>query len=132
MSLSHGHTLPLLLPCPRVTACSRKHGPEPFVTLHNLRHVFVTSMMSNPGQPGPSIEAGAAGMLHSPRMWTEGPYDKGKRRRLQAANSVGVRDYLASQLGAFFQQQQQQAAAARAEEGESESEGEGDSHDGDE
>lgn len=70
------------------------------ITVHELRHVFVTDRQSDPSAPGPSMEAAARGMLHSSRMWTNGPYDLGRERRQveqRAADMVQYRRHRLAQ-----------------------------------
>jgi hypothetical protein len=63
------------------------------ITVHDLRHIFVTDRQSDPSAPGPGTEAAARGMLHSSRMWTSGPYDLGRERRQVEERAEGMQAY---------------------------------------
>jgi hypothetical protein len=71
-----------------------RRGPKKLkITVHDLRHIFVTDRQSDPSAPGPSMESAARGMLHSSRMWLSGPYDLGRERRQVEERAADMAQY---------------------------------------
>lgn len=77
--------------------CRSNHAPLPFVPFHELRNVFITDRMDNPGMPGPSIQAASQAMLNSPAQW-EASYDMNKRQRLGKEAQVAMPLYRKAML----------------------------------
>jgi hypothetical protein len=71
--------------------------------MHQVRHAFVTYRQEDPSAPGPSMADAARGMLHTPAMWTHGPYDKRRDQRQMQEHAAGMAAFSAhlhQQLGA--------------------------------
>jgi hypothetical protein len=72
-------------------------APGPFITLHNVRHLFITDRRDDPTAPGPSTASAAAAMLHSPAQWGA-VYDKRAQRRRMTEAVEGMEAYRAAKL----------------------------------
>ena len=70
-------------------ACRSSRASWPFITLHQLRNLFITHRGDNPSLPGPSQAAAAASMLHSPAQWPAF-YDLHHRRRQMEQTATGM------------------------------------------
>ena len=83
-----GASLTSLMPHTMLT-CSSSRASWPFITLHQLRNLFITHRGDNPSLPGPSQAAAAASMLHSPAQWPAF-YDLHHRRRQMEQTAIGM------------------------------------------
>lgn len=72
-------------------------APTPFVTLHQLRHIFITDRQDDPTAAGPSKAAAAAAMLNSPAQW-DAKYDDRFKRRYMVESTQGMAAYRAEKL----------------------------------
>lgn len=87
----------------------RNGAPLPHVTYHDLRHVFATDRLEQPGIPGPSNEGAAMLMNNTVRQW-KGTYAPNARIATVDAAVLAGQDYRAAHL----QLAQQQSAVALA------------------
>jgi hypothetical protein len=63
-----------------------------YVSLQQVRSVFVGDRRARPDVPGPSDAAAARGMGNTPRQW-DASYDKGQHARLVYESQVGMQQY---------------------------------------
>ena len=95
---SHPHTCAHLTHCAVCCDARSERGvPGGFITLHQLRHLFITDRQDNPRAPGPNRAAAAAAMLNSPAQWTA-VYDRRVKRRRMEEAVAGMAAYRAAKL----------------------------------